>query len=194
MKKETSMKHLKLFLMVAGVITLASMAGRAGDLKVIANASVSASSISADDLKSVFLEEKTSLSDGSHVDPVLLKGGPAHEAFVKQYLGKSDDALQTYYRSLVFSGKGSMPKMLGSDTEVLAYVAKTKGAIGYVSAGAIAEFKGGVNAIRGKLAVVLQSQLRQVRGLRLHSTGGGAVSFAIQAVTRGAILGEHFLA
>jgi ABC-type phosphate transport system substrate-binding protein len=63
----------------------------------------------------------------------LIKGGPAHEAFLKEYLGKSDTALQAFYRSLVFTGKASMPKILGSDAEVVAYVAKTKGAIGYVS-------------------------------------------------------------
>jgi ABC-type phosphate transport system substrate-binding protein len=108
----------------------------AGDVKVIANSSVGASSVSADDLKSVFLQDKTALSDGSKVTPVLQKGGAAHDEFVKKYLGKTDDALQTYYRGLVFTGKGSMPKALGSDDEVVDYVAKTKGAIGYVSGGA----------------------------------------------------------
>jgi hypothetical protein len=72
------------------------------------------------------------------VEPVLEKGGPVHEAFVKEYLGKTDSALETYYRSLVFTGKASMPKTLGSDAEVEAYVAKTKGAIGYVSASSAA--------------------------------------------------------
>ena len=57
---------------------------------------------------------------------------------VKQYLGKTDAALSTYYRSLVFTGKAFMPKMLGSDAEVAAYVAKTKGAIGYVRSDASA--------------------------------------------------------
>jgi TonB family protein len=33
----------------------------------------------------------------------------------------------------VFTGKGAMPKALRSDVEVVAYVAKTRGAIGYVS-------------------------------------------------------------
>jgi len=130
------MKYPRLLVFVAGLIFLATVPAQAGDVKVIANSSVSASSVSADDLKGVFLEEKSSLSDGSHVAPVLQKGGAAHEEFVKKYLGKTDDALQTYYRSLVFTGKGSMPKALGSDDEVVAYVAKTKGAIGYVSAGA----------------------------------------------------------
>jgi len=132
------MKYLRFLVWVAGLSVFASLTARAGDVKVIANSSVSASSVTADDLKGVFLEEKSSLSDGSRVAPVLQKGGAAHEEFVKKYLGKTDDALQTYYRSLVFTGKGSMPKALGSDDEVVAYVAKTKGAIGYVSAGASA--------------------------------------------------------
>jgi ABC-type phosphate transport system substrate-binding protein len=139
MRKDNSMKLLRFFLLATALAVFGSLEARAGDIKVIANPSVGASTVSADDLKGVFLQEKSSLSDGSHVAPVLLKGGAAHEAFVKQYLGKTDDALQTYYRSLVFTGKGSMPKMLGSDAEMVAYVAKTKGAIGYVSAGASVE-------------------------------------------------------
>ena len=115
---------------------LGNAGARAADLKVIANPSVGASSVSADELKGVFLATKTSLSDGSHVEPVLEKGGATHEAFVKEYLGKTDAALQTYYRSLVFTGKASMPKTVTGDAEVVAYVAKTKGAIGYVGAGA----------------------------------------------------------
>ena len=140
MKSQTlliPMRHLlTVVLTTATLMCAAAAAAPAADLKVIANPSVGASSVSADELKNVFLITKTSLSDGSHVEPVLEKGGPVHEAFIKEYLGKTDSALQTYYRSLVFTGKASMPKTLGADAEVVAYVAKTKGAIGYVSAGA----------------------------------------------------------
>jgi hypothetical protein len=130
------MKTLYAIAFVAASLILAATGARAAEFIVIANTSVGASSVSADELKGVFLSTKTSLSDGSHVEPVLEKGGAVHEAFVKDYIGKTDAALQTYYRSLVFTGKGSMPKELGSDAEVVAYVAKTKGAIGYVAAGA----------------------------------------------------------
>jgi len=106
----------------------------AADVKIIANASVSATEISAEEIKSIFLANKTSLGSGGHVEPVLEKGGAAHEEFLKTYLGKSDSALTAYYRSLVFTGKGAMPKALASDGEVAAYVAKTKGAIGYIAA------------------------------------------------------------
>ena len=130
------MKPMRLLLPAAGLALFAASVLNAADIKVIANSSVGVMSISADELKGVFLATKTSLSDGSHVEPVLEKGGPAHEAFLKAYLGKTDTALETYYRSLVFTGKGSMPKTLAGDAEVVAYVAKTKGAVGYVAAGA----------------------------------------------------------
>lgn len=109
----------------------------AEDIKIIANPSVTVDTISEADVKRVFLE-KSSLG-GAHVEPVLEKNGPVHMAFVKQYLGLSDDDLQNYYRTLVFTGKGFMPKSLGTDAEVVAHVARTRGAIGYVSSSASAE-------------------------------------------------------
>ena len=127
---------MKSYIFIAALCTFLSINAFGADFKVIANSSVGAGSISADDIKAVYLQEKSSLSDGSRVVPVLAKGGSAHEIFVKQYLGKTEDALMTYYRSLVFTGKGLMPKTLASDAEVLAYVAKTKGAIGYISSSA----------------------------------------------------------
>ena len=126
------MNQLRVVLLVSAAVCAAS----AADLKIVAGPGVSVSSISADEIKAVFLATKTSLSDGSRAEPVFEKGGPVHDAFLKEYLGKTDAALQTYYRSLVFTGKGSMPKTLPGDAEVVAYVAKTKGALGYVSSGA----------------------------------------------------------
>jgi TonB family protein len=102
-------------------------------VRVIANPSVKSETISAEELKKVYLEERNSLSDGSHVEPVLEKDGAVHEVFLHTYLGGTDEDLQNYYRALIFSGKGSMPKQLGSDAAVVEYVSRTRGAIGYVS-------------------------------------------------------------
>jgi ABC-type phosphate transport system substrate-binding protein len=122
-----------LFIVLASAISIGAVG--AADFKIIANSSIKAESVSADELKRIFLATATSL-DGSHVEPVLAKGGATHEAFLKECVGKTDSALVTYYRSLVFTGKASMPKQLGSDADVVAYVAKTKGAIGYISVAA----------------------------------------------------------
>ena len=114
----------------------AAVSGGAAELMLIANPSVSASVISPEDTRCVFLATRTSLSDGSHVTPVLQKSGAVHETFVRRYLGKSEAGLETYYRSLVFSGRALMPVTLPSDAEVIRYVARTKGAIGYISSNA----------------------------------------------------------
>jgi hypothetical protein len=100
------MTYLKILLLGIFLLT----AALAGDVKVIANPSVSVSAISADELKNVFLATKTSLGDGRHVEPVLEKSGATHEAFLKAYIGKTDAALATCYRSLVFTGKAPCPR------------------------------------------------------------------------------------
>jgi len=143
------MKNHRLLPFVVVVMFFAPVRVIAADIKVIANGSVKADAISASEVKSVFLEEYNSLRDGTHVEPVLEKDGPVHQAFLHEYLGGTDDDLQNYYRALVFSGRGSMPKQLGSDAEVVAYVARTKGAIGYVSAETIGEDVKTLAIVRG---------------------------------------------
>ncbi len=118
--------------LVAAVLMFGLMRAFAGDVKIIANPSIRSDSISPAELRNIFLQDQRSL-DGFHVDPVLAKSGSAHEAFLRRYLGKNDDALRTYYRTLIFTGTGTMPRFLDSDAEIVRYVAKTKGAVGYVS-------------------------------------------------------------
>jgi len=127
-------KNPRIFLALLAAMALLPKPASAGNgVRIIANPSVKADAISPAELKGVFLEERTSLADGSRVEPVLSKGGAVHDAFVKQYLGKNESDLKVYYQSLVFTGKGSAPKSISSDEEIAAYVAKTRGAIGYVS-------------------------------------------------------------
>ena len=130
------MKPLIKGLITAGFTIFAALHVLAGDIKVIANSSVKANSVSTNELRGVFLLQRKSLDDGSPVEPVLQKSGATHDAFFKQYLNRDSEEIRIYYQGLVFTGKGSMPKKLNSDAEMVAYVAQTRGAIGYVSASA----------------------------------------------------------
>jgi hypothetical protein len=126
------MKRLVTMLFLAAAIAAAPVS--AADVQVIAHTSV-AGDLSAADVKEIFLGAKDSVG-GTAVVPVLASAGPTHEAFLKAYVGKSDQALRNHFKSLVFTGKGAMPKSFASDAEVVKYVASTRGAIGYVSGGA----------------------------------------------------------
>ena len=104
----------------------------ADDLRIIVNPSVGISDISSDDLKAIFLGTKTSLKNAGHLQPVLAKSGPALADLAEQYLGKTESGLETYYRSLVFSGRWTMPPFLKSESEIVAFVAKNPGTIACV--------------------------------------------------------------
>jgi TonB family protein len=108
----------------------------ATEVKIVANPSVKADFISVGELRSVFLAEADTLKDGSHVEPVFEREGAVHETFVKDFLKQTNASLRSHYGELVFTGKAAMPKSFSSDAEVVAYVARTRGAIGYVSTSA----------------------------------------------------------
>ena len=126
----------KLILSSTFLFALFTLAAGAGaQVIVIANTSVKAAGVSKDDLKDVFTGNATTLKDGSKVVPVLLKDGPANEAFLKEYVGKADTAYRAGWRSLVFSGQASMPKSLDDDAAAVAFVSHTPGTIGYIDKG-----------------------------------------------------------
>lgn len=108
-------------------------AASAQDVFIVANKGLPMSEISASQLRDVFIGVRARLNDGTHVVPVLLKGGPAHEVFLRNHVGDSPEEFRARWRKAVFTGQGSMPREFRTEAEVLDYVAVTSGAIGYVS-------------------------------------------------------------
>jgi len=124
-------RYLFALLVVIGFLILAGQVQ--AQAIVIANPTVKASDVSKSDLRDVFTGAASSLKDGSHVTPVLLKSGPVNDEFLAAFIGKNDTSFRAGWRSLVFSGQASMPKSLDSEAAVVEYVAHNSGAIGYIS-------------------------------------------------------------
>jgi ABC-type phosphate transport system substrate-binding protein len=122
----------RLLIFVALLAFAASARARAQVL-IIANDSVAASDISHAELREVFTGAASQIKGAAQVVPVLLREGPVHEEFLSTYVGKSDAAFRAGWRSLLFSGQNTMPKTLSSDADVVEYVARTRGAIGYIT-------------------------------------------------------------
>jgi ABC-type phosphate transport system substrate-binding protein len=106
---------------------------RAQDVVFVANQSVQVSEIRDAALRAIFTGEKTRFADGSHAVPVILKGGPVNEVFLKKHLGESPEEFRAQWRKAVFTGQGAMPRAFDSEAALIKYVAATPGAIGYVS-------------------------------------------------------------
>lgn len=193
---ENGIRHLKLLLVVAGVVACCVVPGFAADVKVIANVSIGTDALSIDELRNIFMEETNTLRDGSHVEPVFLRSGAANETFLKEFLKENADSLKYHFGSMVFTGKGSMPKSFNSDADVLSYVSQTRGAVGYVSASAstdgvkVLEVRG--ETIRSDRSLLTRVEPEYPETLRqMHI--GGVVRLQVVISPQGSVLGVTLL-
>lgn len=114
-------------------------AGSAGDVLLIANKDVPVSSLSGNDIKSVFLGKKTRWENEQKIHFVISDIDDVHHKFLQTYIKRTPAQYSRYWKKLVFTGKGRKPKSFKTDQGVVGYVARTSGAIGYVSADAVTE-------------------------------------------------------
>ncbi len=107
-------------------------ATRAGDVVLVANQNVPVATLSRHEVKNIFLSNKKNVG-GVTIKLSVLKDDDLTKRFLKTYVGKTPSQFSNYYKKLVFTGKGKPPKFLGSEAELIAYVTRTSGAMGYVS-------------------------------------------------------------
>lgn len=110
-----------------------ALAGDPDGVRLIAHPGVPDLSCSEDDAQRIFLGKKTSWGDGLRIVPVMLKDGETHEIFVEEILDRSVAKFEIYWKQAVFTGRGIPPRAFESETSLMAYVAGTPGAVGYVS-------------------------------------------------------------
>ncbi len=122
---------LGLFLLMLAQFTLA-------DVVVITNKSTGVDALTAAQVKSLFLQKEKSFSDGSSVVLADQSNGSAvRDEFGNKILGKSPKKLKRYWSKRVFAGKGVPPKVVGDDSAMKEWVAKTPNSLGYISADAL---------------------------------------------------------
>ena len=103
---------------------------------VVAHASVQGSQIKRETLAAAFLKQITRWSDGSVITPIdQSTRAPVRVSFSEAVLRQPVVAVQHYWLQQISNGRGMPPQVKNSDADVAAYVAKTPGAVGYVSVG-----------------------------------------------------------
>jgi hypothetical protein len=115
-------------------ITMFAVSASARDYVVVAHPDVAATRVNLKTLQAIFLGEKSEWEKGEKIMPVTLDGGAAHEAFVKDVLRKTPMQFSNYWNQQLFTGKGVPPRSFTTAEELMEYVAKTRGAVGYVPA------------------------------------------------------------
>lgn len=101
------------------------------DIVLIAHASV-ARSLKKEEVKDIYLGEKTRWDDATKIDFVVLKDKKPYKDFLKHYVKKTSSQYNSYWKMKVFNGTGRMPTSFKNSADVIEYVANTEGAIGFV--------------------------------------------------------------
>lgn len=107
--------------------------GPASKVVVIANPSAPDSSVSKSELENLLLGKASKWGNGERVVLVNLKDSGLHAEFTKEFTGKTTSQYKTYWKKRIFTGKGKGPKEIRTEKLVVDYVARTPGAIGYIS-------------------------------------------------------------
>jgi ABC-type phosphate transport system substrate-binding protein len=123
---------LALLLMAAGGCRDAD--AQSVSYRVIVNAANPVTQLKRDDVSRLFLKKVVSWKAGGEVQPVdQAESSPVRRSFTKDVHKKDVEQVKGYWQQLIFTGQGAPPIEKGSDDEVVAFIAKTPAAIGYVS-------------------------------------------------------------
>ena len=93
--------------------------------------------ISRDDINRLYTGRASSFPSGGQAVPInLVDSNSVRNEFDDKVLGRSSSQIKAHWSKLVFTGKGTPPKEVNNDAEVLDLVANNPSIIGYVSKGA----------------------------------------------------------
>jgi ABC-type phosphate transport system substrate-binding protein len=102
---------------------------------VIVNVNNPAASLPSKLVEGIFLKRTKTWSAGEPAKPVDLPvTSAAREAFSRAVHGKSANAIEEFWQHQIFSGRDVPPPRKASEEEVIDYVARYPGAVGYVTA------------------------------------------------------------
>ncbi len=122
---------MKKLLLLASIICFQSSLAQA-EVVVIGHPSI-ATTLSASEVKNLFLGKRKTLPNGTDIETIeLTSGNAAREEFHDKYSKKTQAQLNAYWARLVFTGNGKLPKEVSSSKELISMIASNPGIIGYV--------------------------------------------------------------
>ena len=97
-----------------------------------------ASALTEAEISRIFLGKMKSFPGGGQAIPVnQSEGAGARGSFEDSVLKKSSSQIKAYWSKLVFTGKGTPPREVGNDADVVSLVKSNPNIIGYVDESAI---------------------------------------------------------
>ena len=127
------MAHLPKPILLLSLILIMSSATASAELVVVVGNRNSVDSLTAGQVKALFLKKHLRYPNGEIATPVNQNEDTrAYAEFSRKALGKDPSQLKSYWSTRVFSGKGTPPDTVGGDAAVKALVSHSPSVIGYI--------------------------------------------------------------
>ncbi len=115
-------------------LALPASAEGGGDFVVIVNEQNQTTSVSRDFLADAFLKKASRWDGGEIIHPVDRRADASvRKSFSNDVIKRTVAAVRSYWQQRIFSGGALPPPEFDSDEDVVRYVAKYSGGVGYVS-------------------------------------------------------------
>jgi ABC-type phosphate transport system substrate-binding protein len=126
-----------LALAVGAIVAAASAAGKPPDYQVVVNPNNPVIEVDRDFLAGAFLKKTTSWPNDETIKPVdQIASSPVRRQFSEDVIRRTVSAVKGYWQQRIFSGRDVPPPEFDSEEDVVKYVMKHDGAVGYVSSSA----------------------------------------------------------
>ncbi|MCP4404355.1 MAG: hypothetical protein GY801_44525 [bacterium] len=117
---------------VACVLFTSTSVVDAEEIVIIAHSDVAAESLERAAISETYLGTRTRWDSGEKIRVVMLKKVATHEQFVQDIVKTTPAKLRKLWKKVVFTGAGTPPKILKTETDLIEFVAETEGAISYI--------------------------------------------------------------
>lgn len=126
------------FFLKALVLALLVGGSAHAEISVIAHPDNSEASLSATQVKKIFLGKSKSYPGGAEAIAIDYQAGNAmRSTFYSSVIGKTEAQAKAYWSKRVFTGKGSPPKAVASEADVIELVSGNPNTMGYVDSGSV---------------------------------------------------------
>ena len=129
---------MKLHRLPAAIALLALSGALHAEVVVIVHRSNAVASMTADQVAQIYMGASTTFPGGGAAAPLdQPEGSAVRDEFLAKVLDKNGAQFKAVWSRLIFSGKGTRPKTLGSSAEVKKAVAADPAAIGFIERSAV---------------------------------------------------------
>lgn len=128
-----------IFFFAVTTLLLAAQSGSTAqqDYRIIVHPDHKIDSVSKGKVSQLLLKKVSRWDDGTPVEPVDLESkSPVREVVSRDVHGRSVSSIKSYWQRQIFSGREVPPPELADEKQVIDFVSRTPGSIGYVSASA----------------------------------------------------------